>query len=214
MKLMFFISLFLLSCGAMPKGVKQDDQMSAVMAGDYTGLIYGCMGNQPIPGFLYCREIEGSATTRTITFISPDPNCGGDRCVEIKVYNQQASLVWGYAFQKGERSKTIQWNVLTRKDTFDQGDRGFWAYVYLVTYIADDGKEYDTITQGEIRMRVVKAEYQNLDNVKFDHNFVWKFVYEGTPIKMTTGGRTWIGLPGEDMGEDVDPGQNQHQVAR
>ena len=201
--------MFLMSCTALPIGVIPDGSISAMEAGDYTGLIYGCMGSQPIAGFNYCREIEGSATTRTLTFISPDPNCEGDRCVEIKVYNQQAALVWGYSFPKGERSKTITWSVLTKKETFDIGDRGFWAYVYSMVYIGEDGREHDTITQGEIRLRVIKSSYQNLDNVKFDRNFVWKFTFNDFPIKMTTGGRTWIGGQGEELGENPSPDQDQ-----
>jgi len=193
MKKNLLLLMVLVLVGAKCKdGVKEDTQMSALEAGDYTALIEGC-GNQPVPGYTYCRKIEGNATGELLFFLAPPSIvCPENICAEIKVYNPSGEVAWGGIIPKGQPSISVEWKQLTKKDTFDVGDRGFWGYMYTYYYVGEDGNTHQTVTQGEIRLRVIRKAYISLQEVSEDSNFVWKWKHKGHDIKMTTGGRTYV----------------------
>lgn len=173
------------------RGTVVEDAMSAVEAGDYTALVEGC-GNQLIPGYTYCRKMEGSSTQELLNFHAPKTECVKEPCRTFKVFGPNGDVVYGGEFKRGELKVGVPWSALTGSSTFEISDRGFWGVIYEIKFIDSEGRERTTLTQGEIRMRVLKKEYIPLHNVSADKGFVWKWE-AGVPVRMTTGGRTFVG---------------------
>jgi hypothetical protein len=165
--------------------------MTAIAAGDLTALIQGC-GNQLVSGYTYCRKVEGDNTTESVVFVIPTSKCGEDSCAEVKIFFPDGSPTYGYVFKKGETIHRVKWADLTKKSTFDIDDRGFWPFTYRIKYIDKQGKQRETVTEGEIRLRILRKGYTPLHEISEDMNFVWKFQYDGVDVKMTTGGRTYV----------------------
>lgn len=167
------------------------EPMSAIQGGDLTALIQGC-GNQLVSGYTYCRKMEGDNTSEVVQFVAPSTKCGSDSCAELKVFFPDGSPSYGYQFKKGETVHRVKWSDLTKKSTFDVDDRGFWPFTYKVKWLDADGRVRETVTEGEIRLRVLRSGYLPLHEVQDDSNFVWKFQHDNTQVKMTTGGRTFV----------------------
>lgn len=183
-------------------GVRLDQAMASVEGEDYTALIEGC-GNQLVPGYTYCRKTEGQQAAESLVFVAPpvkclekDPETGADTgpCVTFKVYFPDGSKpAYGGSIPRGQTRASVPWNTILGKNSFELGDRGFWPYTYAIRYIGQDARERTAVSQGEIRMRVMKKDYVPLDNVSEDANFVWKWQDNGVPVRMTTGARTFVG---------------------
>lgn len=169
------------------------DSQNALAAGDYTALIQGC-GLQLNDGFIVCRKQEGDATQDLLHFVAPPVECANkDSCVSFKILFPDGSNSFGAKIPKGSVDFPVPWTELTHKKTFDKGDRGFWGYSYDIQYTGSDGQEYHVFTLGEIYMRVIAKGYDSLHASVSDPNFAMEFVYDGIPVKMTTGGRTYVG---------------------
>lgn len=186
--------LLFISC-AFSKVPNKDIGMSAVEGGDFTALIEGC-GHPIIAGYTYCRKTEGDAANDNLYFIGPITNCKRDFCVEYKLYGPNGEVLDGGSLNRKANRKAIPWSKILGRDTFEINDRGFWLYTYKVYWLDKDGNENTSVSEGEIRMRVIRKEYTPLDNVAHDINFVpqWSFYARGgETIRMTTGMRTYVG---------------------
>lgn len=193
-KALLVLALALTSVGASRcAGVRLDTAMAAIEGGDMTALIEGC-GNQLVSGYTYCRVREGQvATTDTLFFVSPVVKCNTKPCVTFKVYFPDGSPTLGGSIPEGQTRVGILWKDIVKRDTFELGDRGFWPYTYEVHFMDPQGLEHTMRSEGEIRMRVISKAYVPLADVAEDSNFAWRWIENGTPVKLTTGARTYIG---------------------
>lgn len=172
--------------------VRKDKLMPAILANDYTALIEGC-GHQVISGYTYCRKTEGAVADEDLVFVGPITNCNRTSCVEFKVYGPDGSIVFGSSIPKKQTRKAIPWNALLKRDTFEIQDRGFWIYTYNVFWLDSDGNENMSVSEGEIRLRILKDNYTSLADVESDSNFAWQWKDKsGAIIKITTGMRTYV----------------------
>lgn len=181
--------LAVLGCSNMR--VRQDPLSTAQYAGDKTALIEGC-GHQPVAGYTYCRVFEGGATNQSLVFLAPPVKCLSPTCVYIKVLRPTGEPTLALSFRKGETRMSVPWSDLISRPTFEVEDRGFWPFVYQIKYLDQDGFERTLVTEGEIRLRVLKKDYQPLHETAHDPSFTWEFIEGGSKIKMTTGGRTYV----------------------
>jgi hypothetical protein len=188
-----FVLFILVACSSCNTAQTQPDTspLVAIEGGDLTALVQGC-GNQLVSGYTYCRKMEGDNTNENITFVVPTTKCNQDSCAELKIFFPDGSPTYGYVFKKGETAHRVLWSSLTKKTTFDVDDRGFWPFTYRIKWIDNKGQVRETVTEGEIRLRVLRQGYISLHDVADDMNFVWKFKYDGVEVKMTTGGRTYV----------------------
>lgn len=191
--LILCILFTMVACSSCNTAHPKPDQeaLSAIEGGDLTALVQGC-GNQLVSGYTYCRKLEGQNTTEAVVFVAPSTKCGQDSCAELKVFFPDGSPSYGYTFKKGETSHRIAWSELTKKSTFDVEDRGFWPFTYRILWVGKDGRQRETVTEGEIRLRVLRNGYVDLHDIASDQNFVWVLKHDGVVVKMTTGGRTYV----------------------
>lgn len=187
------LGLVVANC-ATARPVTKDTQMGAMEAGDYTALIEGC-GNQLVPGYTYCRKLEGSVADENLYFVVPITRCARtDFCASFKVYLPSGEPAYGASIPKGESRAEVPWKTILGRDTFQVGDRGFWLYTYEIHYTGTDFKDYVIYSEGEIRMRVVKQGYTALQNIEDDPNFTL-FLHNkktGVDVKMTSTARTYV----------------------
>lgn len=190
MKGRLVLVLFLIfACNEYPL---EDKFISAVAAGDYTALVEGC-GNQLVPGYTYCRKTEGDASGELIHFVAPISNCKKASCVEIKVFGIDGDLVYGNTIPKDKMRLSVSWEKLLKRSTFELSDRGFWPFICRVYWVDSDGNERLSVSEGEIRLRVLKKGYIALHEVENDPNFAWEAkTRNNETIKMTTGMRTYV----------------------
>lgn len=187
-------ALLTLGASNCTRGVRLDTAMAAVDAGDFTAIVEGC-GHQPVVGYTYCRKQEGEATNDKITFIAPPSSClGSEPCSSLKVFYPDGSPTLGLDFPKKTGRLAIGWSDLTKKPTFDSGDRGFWPFVTTVRYLGEDGKERTSVAEGEIRLRVYRNGYLPLNEVREDQAYAWKWASGGFIYRMTTGARAYAGV--------------------
>ncbi len=223
MKAFLFVlgaSLGLCACGS--PGLIPDPSPLAVEAGDFTGLIEisGC-GYQPqvMEGYAYCRVPVGPVGSLAVTFIAPpqatrcaphscpggDTSCDPTSCVDFTLFYPNQAPAYKDTIPFGQTAKTIPWSTLVKKDTFDADDTGFWLYTYTIRWTGLDGREQRTISDGEIRLRVIRPQvcqapahcksYVPLRDAKDDTNFVWAWREQGQEIRMTTAARTFLEYP-------------------
>lgn len=208
------------ACGG--PGFVADTSPLAIEAGDFTGLIRveGC-GFQPQvqEGYTYCRVVEGPVGALALTFLGPpnalacaphscpagDAACDPTSCVDFTLFFPDQSPAYQDSIPAGQSSKTIPWSKLTQKQTFDLDDTGFWLYTYTIRWKDHDGNLQKTVSDGEIRLRVVRAKvcdgtncqaYVPLRSAPNDPSFVWSWTEGSQLIRMTTAGRTYVQLPG------------------
>ncbi len=227
MKTLTLITLFLAlaannSCGG--QGLIPDSSPLAISAGDFTALIKieGC-GFQPQvqEGYTYCRVTEGPVGSMAVTFIAPpqsaqcqphacapnNPSCDPASCVDFTLFYPNQAPAYSDTIPHGQTSKSVPWTKLVQKNTFDPDDTGFWLYTYTIRWTDNQGREQKTISDGEIRLRVVRSQvcppdhgpndkacqaYVPLRNSPDDPNFVWSWVEDGQTIRMTTAARTYV----------------------
>ncbi len=200
--------LLLLTGSSCNHGLRPDEAMAAVKAGDYTALIKvdGC-GYQPLvtEGYTYCRVAAGPIGLMAVTFIAPPEAKDCDdpiSCVRFKLLYPTGEPAYGDQIPKGQSNKKIPWGTLTKTAAFTEDQRGFWPYVYEILWKDSNGMSRRTVSEGEIRLRVYKPEdcdttgncltYAPLREVSADRNFVWSWIEDGQAVKMTTGARTYV----------------------
>jgi hypothetical protein len=189
---MRFIWLFLLLAIACTPNIKIDSVMAAHEAGDVTVIIEGC-GHQPIVGYTYCRKQEGSAVENVFWLYAPPVTCETHPCVFWKIFLPTGELALGGNFEQNQTKIQVSWADLLKTDKFDLGHRGFYPVVMTVKWIDNDKRERQTVVDGEIRLRVFKRGYIPLNNASADPNFAIEWVQDGRPMKVTTGGRAYVG---------------------
>ena len=165
--------------------------MAAVEAGDFTALIEGC-GNQLVPGYTYCRKQEGTATAdQKITLVAPATE-KKKVAATYKIFFPDGSPSLGGSFNPNSTRVDISWKDLTRRATFEVNDRGFWGVLIEVNYVDNEGNSQRILVEGEIRMRVLKANYVPLNDVQDDPSYSWKWKHNSLNVAMTTAGRTYV----------------------
>lgn len=165
---------------------------STLLDGDATGIVEGC-GQQPSTLGMFCRQQEGDASNKSVWFIGPPAKCNKDEaCVFIKIWNAQGQLVWGGSIPKSQTRIEVPWSTLLGRQTFELGDRGFWTFNTQVFWVDQDGKDRESLSQGDIVLRVFKKTYQPLHAVLDDPNFVWTWEDGSFQYKMTSGLRASI----------------------
>lgn len=189
MKFLVLILAFILtSCDS----IKIDEAMSAVEGRDKTALIESC-GTQLIVGFTYCRVTEGSSANKSIVLVAPITNCSKDSCVFYKFFSPNGEIIFGGSFPKNSNKIQVKWSDLVKRETFSAGDRGYWGMIYEIYWNDSEGREMVTMSEGELRLRVVKEGYKPLHEVKDDPNFTWFYNDQsGVEVKMTTGARAYV----------------------
>jgi hypothetical protein len=165
---------------------------STVKDGDATGLAEGC-GQQPSPLGMFCRLTEGAVAPKSVFFIGPPAQCDRDACVFVKVYNEQGQLVAGPSIPKGKTRVEVAWKDLLGRDTIQVGDRGLWSFVTTVYYKDPDGRERESVSKGDIVLRVLRAGYVPLHASESDPAFVWTWVEGDYLYRMTSGLRAYVG---------------------
>jgi hypothetical protein len=199
-----------LSCAN--QGFVADTSPLAIAAGDFTALIRvdGC-GKQPQvqEGYTYCRMTEGPVGQFAVTFIAPPQaakckpvGANTPVCVDFTIFYPDQSPAYSDSIPFGETSKTIPWQKLTGKDHFTPDDTGFWIYTYTIRWTDAQGLERKTVSDGEIRLRVVRSQvcdesgkcaaYIPLRSAPDNPNYVWTWVQDGQVIRMTTAARTYL----------------------
>lgn len=173
-------------------GVRLDSsKVFANEANDYTGLVEGC-GLQLNDGFIVCRKTEGDATGEKLVFVAPPAKCQAESCVSFKVFDQRGAVVYGDVFPKGKTRIEVPWEKLLNGASFQLNARGFWGFVYAITFTGVDGIDRTVQTEGEIYLRVLRKDYTPLHDVSNDANFVWNWVERGVQVRMTTAGRVHV----------------------
>ena len=199
-------------CGA-PSLLKPDLSPPAIAANDTTALlsVSGC-GYQPFvsEGYAYCRVTVGPVGDLALTFIAPPQasNCGPatTSCVDFTLFFPDQTPAYQGSIPRGQTEVTLPWTTLTKKSTFDSGDRGFWPYTYTIRWTGSDGNAYKTVSEGEIRLRVIDAQvcdpagancqaYVPLRTATDDPNFIWSWMEGTQEILMTGGARTYVSSP-------------------
>lgn len=184
--------------GKKRPAVPVEDLAVPIQAGDRTGVVEGC-GQQPVVGFTYCRMQEGPVTDKALSFIGPPAQCSrADACVFIKVFDEQGQVAWGGQIPKGQTRVTVSWSTLLGcKDAascqLTLFHRGFWSFVETVQWTDKDGNERTSATQGDVLLRVLKADYIPLNAVEADPNFVWQWTDGGYVYRMTSSLRAFVG---------------------
>lgn len=198
-------------CSTQPF-LKADVSPLAIEALDPTALlrVEGC-GYQPLvtEGYAYCRVTEGPVGNMALTFIAPpqSTNCGTVPCVSFTIFYPDQSPAYEGSIPAGKTSQTVLWSDLVKKSTFSASDRGFWPYTYTIHWIGADSRPMVTVSEGELRLRVIKTQvcgpqgppcpaYVPLRNSVTDENFVWAWTEGNQKIQMTTGARTFVSYPG------------------
>lgn len=167
--------------------------MAAVDANDRTVLIEGC-GNPPIVGYTYCRVSEGPASGMSLSIVAPPAKCAGpDACSTYTIFFPNGTPSLGGAIPQGETRARIAWTALLGRADFVKDDRGFWGVQLVTRWTGPDGKEYRTVAEGEIRLRVVPASYVPLDRVAESPAFGWVWTEAPNIFKVTTSGRAYTG---------------------
>jgi hypothetical protein len=221
------LALAVLSCGS--QGIIPDSSPLAISANDNTALIEisGC-GYQPLvtSGYTYCRIPAGPVGNLSVTFVAPPQGlkcaphvcppgiagCDPTSCTDFTVFFPDQSPAYSDSIPLGQSSKTVPWTTLVKKDTFDPQDTGFWLYTYTIRWTDPLGQAQRTISDGEIRLRVVNtqvcappaangtpgkcASYVPLNNSPDDPAFVWSWLENNQTIRMTTAARTYVEYPG------------------
>ena len=201
------LSLILLltevACASGKRRVSNRDPQNAIDFAAPTGLV-DCYGGRVVPGGCILHVVEGETTEKTISFFGPPvKECSREKCVFVKVVNNQGHVVFGEGIEKGKTRVTARWSQLLRDNpedpevgTFRKGYRGWWGFLTEVFYIDENGHEQRALSTGDIVLRVFGKDYIPLNDVSEDPYFVWKWSEGNQVIKMTTGMRTYVSRKG------------------
>ncbi len=184
-------ALLLVASGCGVSRVKPDQGVSPAAAGDSTAIVEGC-GNQPVPGFTYCRFSEGELASQSLSFVGPPADCPGESCVFVKVFNQAGQLAWGGSIPKGNTRVSIPWKTLLATDRFQLEMRGAWSFVIRVLWRDTNGHDRVSVAKGDVFLRVLPKAYQPLNAVSSDPNFGWEWREGGHRYRMTSSLRSSV----------------------
>ena len=194
--LALFVLVGMVASGASAPGCSRpgvvtitDSAPPAIAAGDFTALIRvdGCGAQSQVQeGYAYCRMTEGPIGNQAVTFIAPPQaiKCLHAPCVDFTIFFPNQSPSYSDSIPEGQSSKSVPWTKLMGKTTFDPNDTGFWLYTYTIRWMDQAGLERKTVSDGEIRLRVVRSQvcdangahcsaYVPLRTAPDDPNFAW-----------------------------------------
>lgn len=184
------LGLVLVGCKSIPI----DPSVHAQEANDATVIIEGC-GFQPVAGYTYCTPHEGDHTARDFLVLHSPPieDCGdNDSCVSYMIMFPNGHPAIQLAVPKGETRTMVKWSDLTGKDTFDRNDRGLWAVFQIVLWEDGDGAIRNILSEGEIRLRVIREGYNPLRHAKDSNWFATRWKAGEWKMGQSTSGRTGV----------------------
>lgn len=163
----------------------------AAEANDATVIIEGC-GSQPMTGYGYCRMREGDPTVGEILVSVPPVDCAAETCAQVTVFFPDGSPSVAYQVPKGQTKIAVKWSELTKGSVFEKNHRGFWPILMRWKWIGPDKREYESLAEGEVRLRVLARDYLPLHELHEDENFVWKWTVMPDHFRMSTAGRASV----------------------
>lgn len=164
----------------------------AMEANDATVIIAGC-GNQPVVGYTYCRVHEGQDTTKfVVSLMAPPVKCKTKPCVTFKVFFPQGQPAWGVSVPDGATQVNVTWQQLLGAPLFVKDSQGFWQVVMEWNWLDGNGNEHQSAALGEIRLRVLDANYTALNGVHDDKNFGWHWASGAYHLAFSTAGRATV----------------------
>lgn len=182
--------LFVASCAARVAVV--DPGPLTLISNDPTGIVAGC-GQQPTAGYVYCRMTEGGdAIAATLVFSLPPASCDLPTCSQVAVLSPTGAPVQRIDAAKGATYVTLKWSDIIGAPTFTKDARGFWPFVVHVHWIDPTGNPQETVTDGELRLRVVSKDYTALGGGWAPSEFAWQWISGRYEFGMTTAGRVQI----------------------
>lgn len=190
------IALICIGASTCTKAFKIDPSPQSVLANDLTALadpsdLLGC-GTQLQAGLLFCRLHERTPTTSKITFVGPKTNCKREACVYIDVFFPNGEPTLGLKIPKDKTEISVTWREVTGRDEFTLDERGFWPFVRTTFWLNADGQEAKTVEDGMIYLRILRADYESLQDTKENPYYAFQGDHHGTHWKWTTSGRTWV----------------------
>lgn len=190
----------LVAC-AIPGAVKMDSVMAqiqmrdTVTAGDTSLIVSGC-GAQPISGFTYCRVPDGDATaSRQVTIHLPPAQCmpvdrgGPATCITLYALAPNGHEV-SFDVPRNSTTLTKTLGELLGSETFHIADRGLINLLAEIRWVDPDGNARVSFAEGEIRVRVLAADYEAARATSFSDNVVWRWQSENHQMEMTAAGRS------------------------
>ena len=191
--LVVLCAMTVLGAAQCAKPVRPDTGMGPLAAGDATALIEGC-GNQLVPGYTYCRVMEGEVANSSVYIVAPPAACEGDEpCTTFKIFMPTGEAPVEGSIPRGQTRGAVRWADLLRRPTFQVGDRGFWPVVVATRWLDAEGREQFTQVDGEIRVRVYRRGYVPLQDAAVDENFAYSWTEGGLPVRVTSTGRAYVG---------------------
>jgi hypothetical protein len=193
---LFLLGLLVMACACLKTSrIIMDQGISAVEGGDATAIVSGC-GNAPIVGYTYCRKTEGDETIKEkIIFHAPIQNKScpkGYPCTTGKIFLPDGSVI-GIEFKENSSTAQMTWEDILKRPKFEKFDRGFYLFTLETLYVDGQGNERMIFQEGEIRLRVIGKNYIPLHEVSNDKNFTYSWKSMGYNMKLTTGGRAYVG---------------------
>lgn len=201
MKILYVIGLLIFSLGASDcsKKVKEDKEVWAQAGNDLTvlmdgsKLVEGC-GTQLQSGLLFCRVHQRQSAESEIYLVGPPAKCNrDDSCVFFKIFFPNGEPALEKALPEDSTSVAIPWKELIKRDSFELNDRGWWPVIRTIHWIDEEDRDRKTVDEGLIYLRVLRNDYKALHESPDNEYFVWHHVYNGIDVKMTSGGRTYVG---------------------
>ncbi len=179
--------LLLVACAARVSNV--DTGPLSLVSNDPTGIVAGC-GQQATVGYVYCRKTAGDDTTDALLeFAVPPAVCPLAACSSLVILSPTGAPALRLDAPKGQTSITVKWSDLTGTPTFTADARGFWPFVLTVHWTDSSGNPQETVTDGEVRLRVLAKGYQTLGDGWSPSSFAWQWTAGAHEYGMTTAGR-------------------------
>jgi len=188
-----FCILLLYGCSCSHFGLKLDPEIA--IGNDYTVLMSGCGRETLVTGAILCRVIAGLNTkTEIIEFHAPPSlDCKGEHCTYVKIFFPDGRPALEKSILKGQGKIDVSWFELVEKEVFDLQDRGLFSVTVEMHYLDPQGEERKMYMEGVIFLRVIPPSYTSLELSEDDENFYWIWKAKNQTLKLTTGGRAYVG---------------------
>jgi hypothetical protein len=156
---------------------------------DVTALLVGC-GQRAAVGSLYCRFQAGTLPTGSVVVVVPPVRCAAESCATVTIWGPDAQTLVERTIPKGQTYVVIPWRSLAG-EAFTAAQRGFYPVLVKWTWTDPQTKvELSAAAEGEIRLRVHRAEYSPLTFDPASQTWTWKT--GGVTFGATELGRTAV----------------------
>jgi hypothetical protein len=192
-RLMYWICILLL-CGCSCSHFGKLDPQRAI-GNDYTVFMSGCGRETVVSDAILCRVIAGLTTkTEVLEFHAPpDSDCKGEHCTYVKIFFPDGRPALEKSIPKGQSTLNVPWSEMMGKESFDLTDRGLFSVTVEMHYLDPQGEERRMYMEGMIFLRVISPSYTSLELSEDDENFYWVWKEKKQTLKLTTGGRAYVG---------------------